>query len=142
MRQDGGEYIRNVRERENGGPNRSGQDSPCYCSGHSSRRARRKGEIVYRSRTGRCSHIGNRERCQRILEAADRVHYVSKDGYKPGCRDARDKWMLKNVSTVLAFVERRESGTGRAIEAALSLGRKVIAVDTRARTCAAVTSPA
>lgn len=84
----------------------------------------------------------SRERYRRILKAADCVHFCSKDSYEPGCMDIRDRWMLDNVSTVLAFQERKHSGTGRAVDTALSLGRKVVIVDTRARTCRTVTSPA
>jgi len=75
----------------------------------------------------------SRERYRRILEAADCVHYLSKDTYKPGCMDARDRLMIANVGTVLAFLERDNSGTGRAVKTALSLGKKVVVVDPRSR---------
>ena len=84
----------------------------------------------------------SRERYARILNAADCVRYVSKDGYKPGCMDARDRWMIENVGSVIAFMERENSGTGRAVKTALSMGRKVVLVDTKTRSCAAVTTPA
>lgn len=83
----------------------------------------------------------SRTRYRQILKAANCVHFCSKDRYEPGCMDARDRWMLENVGTVLAFLERQGSGTGRAVSTALSLGRKVIVVDTKTRTCAAMTSP-
>jgi len=83
---------------------------------------------------------GCRECYRRILEAADCVHYVSKEGYKPGCMDARDKWMLENVSSVLAFLERQDSGTGRAVHTALSMGKKVVLVNTVSKTCSVVES--
>lgn len=84
----------------------------------------------------------SRERYQRILATADCVHYVSKGEYKPGCMDARDRWMIHNVSAVIAFLERESSGTGRAVQAALSMDRKVIVANPTTRLCSVMsTSP-
>ena len=79
----------------------------------------------------------SRERYQEMLRAADCVHYVSRESYKPGCMDARDRWMISNVGTLIAFLEREDSGTGRAVQAALSMGKRVIVVSTTSRQCAA-----